>query len=126
MAEADTPDRDWTDRVGTQAGEQRQASRGKENYLILLTDELKCGLEGRGAVYDAGVARSAAFVAALTQRLKDKGLEKDWKLISAGTLPVVAVACTDAVASLIRSMPEVDSVAKDFDIEVDRGAGPSR
>ncbi len=83
---------------------------GFDGYLIILRDtDVTQQSQGRAAIYADGLARSGAFVKKLRGLLDNK----QWSLIEAGALGV-SVSCTETAAEIIRRLPEVEEMTKDF------------
>jgi hypothetical protein len=87
------------------------------DYIVVLKDsEEETAEAGRHAFYQQGVARNAAFRELLCQFLRDQGMADQVSEIREPTVfPLIALRCTPEVAKLIKGLPGVDEVVRDFD-----------
>lgn len=91
---------------------------GMATYVVLLKenedgDEID---QGRHAVYQAAVARNAAFQERLRKFLKKEGVADQVAAIGEPTsFPLVTLQATAEVAKRIAQLPEVQDVVRDTD-----------
>lgn len=89
---------------------------GMENYIVTLKEgkEARPEVMGRRELYEAGVARTAEFQRKLRAWLDEQGVSAQVAAIGEPTIfPMIMLTCTPAVAKMIETLPEVDSVLRD-------------
>src|SRR5262249_30674401 len=90
---------------------------GMSNYVVLLKeDEDQPAQQGRRAVYETGLGRSAAFQEKLRDFLRRHGAADEVAAVCpTSVFPVDALRSTPRVAELVKSLPEVEDVVPDSD-----------
>ena len=110
------PARDTTTndcRVDPIRGSRSRYSAGMFDYIVMLKQQPGSN-PSRREVYEAGIARSTAFRHKLEELLKQQGLCEELGALSEPLgLPIVTLTCTPKLASIIRSLPEVETVTRD-------------
>lgn len=87
-----------------------------QEFLITLSVPKEAAV-GRTEVVTENLELGAAFVVRLQEMVKSKGLEVEVGNVSKPmALPFVTIEATDRVAEMVRRMPEVECVVRDFNL----------
>jgi len=89
---------------------------GMENYIITLKEDREARQEvmGRREQYEASVARTAEFQRRLRAWLNEQGVGAQVAAIGEPTaFPMIMLTYTPAVAKMIETLSEVESVLRD-------------
>ncbi len=116
------PDQDVSSNIQPLLGDYSKLPPDVHPYIIRLKPENESSksVQGRGAIYESGIAYNQAFQQKLQQWLQQEGLEDQVLAIGEPTaFPLVALLGTPMVAEKIAALPEVESVVRDrSDIEL--------
>jgi hypothetical protein len=95
-------------------GSRQVSSPGMVDYLVTLKNEPSPSKLTRREVYDSGLARSSEFLERLRQRISEQDLWSEVGALGQPTaFPMISITCTPRVASMIESVPDVESVFRD-------------
>ncbi len=85
-----------------------------KTYIVTLEPPRPNAPVGRAEVVGANRERTAAFIGRLKELIADRGLtDQAGQIGDPMSLPFVAISCTPRLASIIRKMPDVESVVED-------------